>query len=345
MDELYLKTEKMISNSTNIPNELKSIVASICKGYIRETNGKINAENIQLICNTFFEQKDENDKYYRGIYNIYGSTLTDYEISGNVKHKMCYINTTDYIELIMILTHEIGHVITEYDTFPANEKGIFPLIKKTINYYKNCYYKDGKLYAESQTGFRITDGFLESISSKIFASSEFRQELLEKGYDLKDYVYKDERLFPSRIYDEFKACYELLNKVFAGKLFEFACTNYNSIEEIRNFLSDNRLTNIIYRVDDCNEAMVVLKEFEGKERNIRFKIYAEEFLEAKKRVIKLIKEYAELNNLTDDEEYQKLLNSYINTIKNQPLLPFSDEETSYLIEFNEIDYGYSISQK
>ena len=57
----------------------------------------------------------------------------------------------------------------------------------------------------------MADGFLESICSKIFASNEFREELKEAGYDLEDYIYKDERLFPSRVYDEYKACFELFD--------------------------------------------------------------------------------------------------------------------------------------
>ena len=50
----------------------------------------------------------------------------------------------------------------------------------------------------------------------MFLSKEFRNELKEAGYDLKDYIYKDERLFPSRVYDEYKACFELFDYMMDG---------------------------------------------------------------------------------------------------------------------------------
>ena len=41
MEELLNKTNTLIDESTNIPKEIKSIVKCICRGYIRESQGKI----------------------------------------------------------------------------------------------------------------------------------------------------------------------------------------------------------------------------------------------------------------------------------------------------------------
>ena len=59
-------------------------------------------------------------------------------------------------------------------------------------------------------------------------------EIVKEKYDLKDYVYKDKRLFPSRVYDEYKACFELFDYVMNGALFDLSkgCYDYYDNEYI-----------------------------------------------------------------------------------------------------------------
>ena len=38
MEELLNKVNELIDKSTNVPEDIKSIVKAICRGYIRETN-------------------------------------------------------------------------------------------------------------------------------------------------------------------------------------------------------------------------------------------------------------------------------------------------------------------
>ena len=65
------------------------------------------------------------------------------------------------------------------------------------------------------------------------------KELFNLGYDLKDYIYKDERIFPSRSYDEYKACFELFDYIMDGELFKFSCVSFSSNQELLSFINEN----------------------------------------------------------------------------------------------------------
>ena len=170
-------------------------------------------------------------------------------------------------------------------------------------------------------GKRMADGFLESICSKIFASNEFREELKEAGYDLEDYIYKDERLFPSRVYDEYKACFELFDYIMDGALFDFSCKTFSSNEEILEFIDKNRLNVIFGCLDKSNEALWNLKKYEGKNRDEEFDKLLQVYNENKALSVDLSSLLLGFYNKEEDLTYQQLLDTYKNTLEKQKLLP------------------------
>ena len=326
MEEVLSKVSKLIDKANNIPDEIKPIVNAICRGYIRESKGKILIEGIMNVCNTVFIKIDENDVSFSGEERILGSTETNYDKECNVIHKMSYINNSNRIKLITILTHELGHVITEFKPCEIDEKGIYPLAKRTTTFYQNCQYQEGELRATRWYGFRMADGFLESISTKIFASPEFRQELLESGYDLKDYIYKDERLFPSRIYDEYKACFELFDYIMDGTLFDFSCMSFHSNEELINYINKHRLNIIFEHLDRSNDLLWELKKYEGKEYDEKFEELLKQYLEAKDTSLNLAKVCLGLYGKSeDDKEFQQLYDIYTQILNKQKQLPIPKE--------------------
>lgn len=327
MEELLEKVNSLVDSSTNIPEDIKDIVKTICRAYIRESKGKISIDGIINVCNTKFRKLDENDLDFLGENKILADTETNYDEECNVIHKINYLNCSDYIKLISILTHEIGHVITESKPCEITETGLYPLAKRTTTFYENCKYENSELYADKSFGFRMADGFLEFICTKIFESQQFRQELLQNGYDLKDYCYKDERIFSSRVYDEYKACFELFDYIMDGALFDFSCMTFNSNEDMINFINKHKL-NIIFEVlDKSNDSLWLLKKFEGKERSSEFISLLKNFVDNKKVSIELssllLPMYGKNN---DDEKYKKLLYVYENTLLKQKLLPIESVE-------------------
>lgn len=113
MDSVLDKVSELIEKSKNIPENIKLIVKAVCRGYIRESNGKIPIEGIINVCDTMFIAIAEDDKEFSGENLILGHTDTDYDDECNVIHNMSYVNASNYAKLIAILTHELGHVITD----------------------------------------------------------------------------------------------------------------------------------------------------------------------------------------------------------------------------------------
>ena len=326
MEEVLSKVSELIDKSNNIPNEIKTIVKAICRGYIRESKGKIPIEGIMNVCNTIFIKIDENDTSFSGEEKILGSTETNYDKDCNVIHKMSYINDSNYIKLIAILTHELGHVITESKPCQITNDGIYPLVKRTTTIYHKGQYQEGKFGATKWYGFKMADGFLESISTKIFASPEFRQELLASGYDLKDYIYKDERLFPSRIYDEYKACFELFDYIMNGTLFDFSCMSFHSNKDLANYINKHRLNIIFEHLDRSNDILWQLKKYEGKEYDEKFEELLKQYLKAKDTSLNLANVCLELyGKKEDDKEFQQLYDTYAQTLNKQKQLPIPKE--------------------
>ena len=324
MEGLLNKTNTLIDESTNIPKEIKSIVKCICRGYIRESQGKIPIDGIINVCNTTFIKIDELDTTFSGEENILGSTETDYDNNCHVIHKMSYINNSNYIKLITILTHELGHVITE--SKPCSIKNdVYPLVKRTTTFYQNCIYENGNLMASNCYGFRMADGFLESISYKIFSSPEFRQELLQEGYDLQDYEYKDERLFPSRIYDEYRTCFELFDYIMDGALFDFSCISFNTNEELVKYINEYKLNTIFSYLDKSNDYFWLLKPFEGKAWSKEFDEIVTKYQEYKEISLNLAIILLEMYNKTEDETFKILYDTYSKTLEKQKTLPLNDK--------------------
>lgn len=326
MEEVLNKVSELIDKSNNIPEEIRSIVKAICRGYIRESKGKIPVEGIINVCNTTFRKIDENDKSFSGEERILGDTQTDYDNKCNVIHKMSYVNDSNYIKLISILTHELGHVITESKPCKIDNNGIYPWAKRTTTFYQNCGYQDGELHANRWFGFRMADGFLESICTKIFESSEFRQELYQSGYDLQDFVYKDERIFPSRVYDEYKACFELFDYIMDGALFDFSCMSFESNEDFVNYINKYKLNIIFEHLDKSNDALWALKGYEGKEWNENFSKLLQQYIEHKDTSLNLSKVCLELYGKSEDNPlFQQLYDVYASTLKKQKQLPIPNE--------------------
>ena len=324
MNEVLKEVDELIENSNNVPLELKPIVKAICKGYIRESNGKIPISGIINVCNTVFNKVDSSDTEFTGENKIFATTTTDYDEKCNVIHRVDYINDSNYKKLITILTHELGHVITEPAPCFINQNNVYPIAKRTTTYYFNCYYDNNVLMAYTY-GKRMADGFLESICWKIFASNEFRDELKKAGYDLEDYIYKDERLFPSRVYDEYKACFELFDYIMDGALFDFSCKTFSSNEEILEFIDKNRLNVIFGCLDKSNEALWDFKKYEGKNRDEEFDKLLQVYNENKELSVDLSLLLLELYNKTpNDLIYQQLLDTYKNTLEKQKLLPLEE---------------------
>ena len=325
LEEKIKKAEKLIRDSNNVPNEIRPIVMAICKGYIRESNGMIPIDGIVNVCNTTFNKVDEDDEKFTGKERILGSTETNYDQNCNVIHKMSYINDSNYIKLISILTHELGHVITEGKPCEI-VNGVYPLVKRTTTIYYNCYYENNELVANNWVGFRMADGFLESISTKIFNTTEFREELYQYGYDLKDYVYKDERLFPSRIYDEYKACFEMFDYIYDGKLFEFSCKSFSSNSELIKEINQEKINTIFSYLDKSNDSLWNLKSYELKEADDKFNDLLEEYLKNKDMSLNLVYACLEIFNKSDkDEKFIELYNKYKNTLKKQKMLPIPNK--------------------
>lgn len=324
-----LEIDELIDKS-KVPDELKDIVKAICKGYIRESKGLISIEGIKNVCNADYERIDENIDDFMGENNSFARTTTDYD-NCNVIHKVSYINEKNYIKLISILTHELGHVMTEPKPCKVLDNGHYPLIKKTNAIFLDCRYElDGILLTQDYFGFRLSDGFLESICTKIFESNEFRNELKEKGYDLKDYIYKDERLFKSRMYDEFKACFELFDYIMDGRLFEFSCISFKSNEEFANYINKYKIINIFKIIDDCNETLWKLKPYEEQDYTSFVGNVIQDYLEKKDKVIDLAYCCASINNKsTNDQKFIDLVNTYKSTLSKQKLLPIPRNYLKY----------------
>ncbi|MCI6266531.1 MAG: hypothetical protein MR598_06795 [Erysipelotrichaceae bacterium] len=329
MVEKLNQVNELIDSSKKVPNEIKPIVKAICKGYIRESNGKIPLDGIINVCNTTFNKIDEYDREFSGENKIFANTETGYDKECNIFHTVNYLNDTNYIKLIMILTHELGHVITESKPCSINEDGIYPWVKRTTGFFGKCRFDSitQKTSANSMFGFKMSDGFLESICTKIFLSNDFRTELKEAGYDLKDYIYKDERLFPSRVYDEYKACFELFDYMMDGALFDFSCQTFSTNEELITFINKHKLNIIFGFLDKSNDALWELKKFEDCDRTIEFDTLLNDYLEKKSTVLNLAPVVLEMyNKQEEDLMYQQLLNTYKNTLQMQKTLPISEEE-------------------
>lgn len=326
MEEILDKVSDLIEKSNNIPIDIKPIVKAICRGYIRESNGKIPIEGIINVCNTVFVKIDENDKDFQGENIQFGETNTNYDLNCNILHKMSYVHDSNYIKMITILTHELGHVITESKPCTILENGVYPFVKRTTTFNTNVRYQDNILMCDNQFGYRMSDGFLESICTKIFNSREFRQELKDAGYDLKDYIYKDDRLFPSRVYDEYKACFELYDYIMDGALFDFSCMSFSSNEELLKYINNNKLDTIFQYLDKSNDALWALKGYENKEYDDKFKKLLDDFLEHKETALALVEVLAErYGKNMDDEKLNQLYDAYKNTLVKQKLLPIPVE--------------------
>ena len=332
MEEKLNEVSILIDNAKNVPLEIKGIVKAICRGYIRESKGLIPLSGIMNVCNTMFNPISENNLEFRNTDMRFAETETNYDENCNVIHKLSYINYTDYIKLISILCHELGHVITESNPCEILENGIYPIAKRTTTLYFKCIYENGKLFAQKYYGFRMADGFLESICSKIFMQPEFRLELFNLGYDLKDYIYKDERIFPSRSYDEYRACFELFDYIMNGDLFKFSSMSFNSNQELSSFINEKKILVIFDYLDKSNDLFSKMKEFEGKDRTESFDELLNEYLQAKDLSLSLADMLMELYQKDKfDLKYQELLETYKNTLKKQKLLPIDKAIVNHTI--------------
>ena len=186
MEEKLLLVEKMINESVNIPNDIKGFVLAICKGYIKHSNGMISLKGVENVCKTKFVRIEEGDKGFATENNYFGGTDTQILNDGSLVHTLSYVSASNKIKLVIILLHELGHVITDYKVNKVLEDGLFPFWKSTLSFYTHLKYIDGELNCSSVNGFRINDGFLETICGSIFSDPIFREEIRLAGCDLGD---------------------------------------------------------------------------------------------------------------------------------------------------------------
>lgn len=327
MNELLDKVSFMVDGSDMIPLNIKGIVKAICRGYIRESKGKIPLDGIENVCKTVFVKIDSDNRNFTGENKIMGETDTKYDENCNVSHVMSYVEFSDMIKLVTILCHEIGHVMTEFNPC-AISNGVYGLVKRTAGIYTNCEYDDnGDLLASGLYGFRMSDGFLESICSRIFASTEFREEILKCGIDLKDYVYKDERLFPSRIYDEYKACFELFDYVMDGALFDFSCKKYEDNKSLVDDINKLKVSKIFGYLDASNDALWKLKRYEEKESDEDFLGLLADYKAKKETVVNLVYVLLDMYGKNEeDDRFKELLDTYVKVIDKQKLLPINSTD-------------------
>lgn len=329
MENILLDVELMVNSSRCIPDDIKPFVLTICKGYIRHSNGMISLKGVDNICNTKFVSVEEDDKTFATENNFLGQTSRKILNDGNLEHTMYYVNAKDKIKLIIILLHELGHVISEYKVNEVllDSEFPFPFFKSTLSFYQDLKYVDGNLMCRSVNGFRINDGFLETICSNIFSDPVFREEIRLAGCDLKDYIYKDKRLFPSRIYDEFRDCFKLFNEIMEGRLFEFACMYKEDDNELMEFIINNRINIVFKFIDKTLESLWCLKKYENKERDEEFNLLVNKYLENKSELLEvadiLTKETA------NKEKISFLRSEFADMSKYKGTIPFTDRELTY----------------
>lgn len=336
MQEKLLLTEKMINESVNIPNDIKGYVLAICKGYIKYSNGMISLKGIENVCKTNFIKIDEDNKDFATENNFFGDTDRQIFDDCSLKHTMSYVNSSNKIKLVIILLHELGHVITEYKVNKVLDDGGFPFFKSTLSFYTNLRYIDGVLNCSSVKGFRINDGFLETICSSIFSDPTFREEIKLSGCDLGDYVYKDNRLFTSRVYDEFRDCFQLFNEIMNGKLFEFACMDKDTDEEYIDFINKNRIHTIFGFIDKTLESLWALKKYENIERDSQFDLLLGEYFKNKNELLMVSDILTEGANNKGRVTYLRSVFADMRKFGNS--LPFTESELAYFDE-NKPNYG------
>jgi len=332
MENILLETERMVKSSNSIPEDIKAFVLAICKGYIRHSNAMIPLIGVENVCKTNFIRVEEDDKSFSTVNNIFGLTSRKIMKDGSLENTMYYINANNKIKFVTILLHELGHIISVYKVNEVleNAECPFPFFKDTLCFYGDLKYENDMLMCRLVRGFRINDGFLETICSSIFSDPVFREEIRLAGCDLGDYVYKDKRLFSSRIYDEFRHCFQLFNEIMDGKLFEFACMFKENNNELLKFIINSRIDNLFKFVDKTLESLWCLKKYENKERDENFELLATQYLENKSELLKvadfLTKEDA------NKEKINILRSIFADMTKFKGTLPFTDKELSYFDE-------------
>ena len=192
MEEKLNEVSILIDNCKNIPIEIKGIVKAICRGYIRESKGLIPISGIMNVCNTIFNPINEDDIEFRNTDMRFAETNTNYDENCNVIHTLSYLKCSDYIKLISILCHELGHVITESKPCEILENGIYPIAKRTTTFYFN-YDKENSsnnieidfLIAKSKVTSKHNISPIEVKSGKNYTYSSLNK--FNKKY--KDYLF------------------------------------------------------------------------------------------------------------------------------------------------------------
>lgn len=323
MKATFEQINQLIDNSNSIPNPLKPVVKAICRGYHRQISGRIPLEGYQNMAKATISRRSESDPGFNTDEHVLGYTHTHYNEDCTINHRIEFLGSENIIKVLAILSHEIGHVITESN--PTNYySGKFPYVKRTAGYYSDFEQVGDSMYCSGDHGHRVSDGFLESVCTKMWASPEFRKEMSILGFDLKDYQYKDPRLFPSRSYDEYKAGFELFDYVSLGAITDFACKSFPTNGDMLEFIEDTGLDSIYYSLDQSDRAFSDLKIFEGKPSSPKFVFQLKRYQMLKKATLKLAKFCADVSRVSETPEYKKLYEAYSNTLSLQKLLPLND---------------------
>ena len=328
----------MIDDSPNIPDEIKAIVKAICKAYVILTNGLIGLNHIKNVCNAKYVVDDANDEESSTYDNVLNMPETTYDKKCNISHVIHYVNDPEYMKLLTILTYELGHVITESNPCEILDNGNYPIIKKTNAVYLNCTYdENGALTTTDECGFRTSDGFIEHMGFMIFEDETFINELADNGILIGGCEYRDQRLFPSRIYDEFRICFELFDFLLNGELFTFSCTTYPSNREIIDFINRTNYFVISKYLDHSNDALWALKKYEGQPSSKEFEKDFLSYTNSKGAVLALADElYRQMpNKPQNDSKYKELRKAYEECIYTNTLLPFDNRGKAGAIRVKE----------
>ena len=156
---------------------------------------------------------------------------------------------------------------------------------------------------------------------------------MQNGYNLQNFIYKDERIFSSRVYDEYKACFELFDYIMDGDLFDFACQTFSSNQDMVDFINNKKI-NIIYSVlDKSNDALWNLKKFEDKEPTDEFLTALDDYNNKKQTSIAFADELMDfLGKSCDDKKYLELIDIYNATLQKQKLLPLPEKQSKKIIK-------------
>ncbi|MDD3341637.1 MAG: hypothetical protein PHN72_05580 [Bacilli bacterium] len=308
--------ENMISIEENLP-----IICTIIKeAYVKNAKGLL-----PLTDATKRLEKVTFKPYERTNEEPYGYVEED-------KNIIWYAKEANPVMILQILTHEIGHFI--FDREPLIENG-------KIIYQKRGLYERFHLYTDKEysRGYYLAEGLIESFCTTIWQDPIFRNRIVELGYSIKNYTYKDKELFHEYyFYTEYKVLYELCNLLLKNALWE------------ANFALDTKSIkdkfDSVYSYDffflHYKKACLSLEELqreETKKSHLLFDTHLEVYLYSKKKLLgylkKILKKNEKQYSSKEKKEIQKLWVFYFEESRIIEFFPFSKKQIEMIDSLKE----------